>query len=165
MAKKTLKTDYECFENIEELTAPRRMLLEKATAVLPEAYIPYSNFHVGAAILLQNGLVLSGTNQENAAYPMCLCAERVVLAAAHAQYPKIPIVALAVTVKNPKQLIKEPASPCGACRQVICEMEGKHQQDIELIMRGEEGDILVFASAKDILPFGFNQSFLEEKLD
>ncbi|MEL7021021.1 MAG: cytidine deaminase, partial [Bacteroidota bacterium] len=123
-------------------------------------HAPYSNFYVGAAVLLQNGQILNGANQENAAYPMCLCAERVALASAHAQHPDSPVVAIAITVKNPAQVINQPAAPCGACRQVICETEQRYQQSMQIVLRGETGEIFVFEGGKDLLPIGFDQSYL-----
>lgn len=162
MAQRTITMSFDVFQQKSELPTDLQLVLEKAVAALDNAYIPYSKFHVGSAVLLANGQIISGSNQENASYPLCLCAERVVLAAAHAQYPKIPILAIAVTVKNPKQVIDTPASPCGACRQVICETENRYGQPMRVLMRGEKGEIFVFKSGKDLLPFSFNEHYLGE---
>lgn len=142
------------------LAEQENQLLSLATTSLAHAHAPYSNFRVGAAVLLENGMLLGGSNQENAAYPMCLCAERVALAAAASQQPDATIVKMAITVKAPNQIIDKPAMPCGSCRQAICEIEHKQQSSIELIIRGEKGVIYIFKSAKDILPFSFDATFL-----
>ena len=148
------------YEDSEELHPEYRALLLEAKKALQLAYVPYSGFHVGAAVLLDNGKVISGFNQENAAYSMCLCAERVTLAAALSQFPGIPVRAMAVSVKNRSVRIDRPAAPCGACRQVICETEIRFQSDIAIILQGEAGPIHLFRSGKDLLPFCFDSSFL-----
>ena len=151
---------YEVVDSVKELSKSDRLLLKKAQNALKDSWSPYSNFKVGAAVLLKNKKILKGSNQENAAYPMCLCAERTAFAAAASQFPKSPVTTIAVTVKNPEFIIKTPAAPCGACRQVICETELKHEQNIRVILRGEKGPIYVFKTGKDLLPFGFDASFL-----
>ena len=137
-----------------------QILLREAQAALEKAYAPYSHFRVGAAIRLANGEVLSGGNVENAAYPMCLCAERVVLGAAASLYPEVPITAMAITVQNERQLIDRPGAPCGACRQVMVETEGRFGQDFPVILRGQTGPIIRLAKAKDLLPLYFDGTFL-----
>ena len=104
--------------------------------------------------------MIGGSNQENASYPLCLCAERVALAAAAATHPNIPILTLAVTVKHPDKVIGKPAMPCGACRQVICEVEQKQQQAIRILTQGEQGAVFIFPSGLSILPFAFDASYL-----
>ncbi|RMF28180.1 MAG: cytidine deaminase, partial [Bacteroidetes bacterium] len=126
-----------------------------------QAYAPYSHFQVGAALRLADGRILSGGNLENAAYPLCLCAERVVLAAAHALHPGVPPHALAITVHNSRKTIDRPAAPCGACRQVLAEAEARFSQPIRLLLQGDVGPILVFESVQQLLPFGFESSFLD----
>jgi len=160
MKEHTLKITYQIFNKPSKLSKSDRLLLKHAKKALKHSWSPYSNFKVGAAILLKNGQILEGSNQENAAYPMCLCAERTALAAAASQFPKSAVQCIAITVKNPESLIKSPAAPCGACRQVMCETEGKHQQTMRVILRGEKGPIYVFESAKELLPFGFDATFL-----
>ena len=160
MEKKILSIVYQEFKTDEELEEADRQLLREARKNLPAAYAPYSGFLVAAAVRLANDAILSGSNQENAAYPMCLCAERVALAAAAAAYPGVPVVAIAVTVKSRKKLLREPATPCGACRQVLCETEDRHRRPVEILLQGEAGPILKFFSARDLLPLAFNGSTL-----
>lgn len=160
MKKITIQHTYTSYASEAELDAADATLIQLAKKALAHSYSPYSKFKVGAAILLKNGEMLSGSNQENASYPLCLCAERVAIAAADAQYNGVPIIALAVTAKSANIQIKQPISPCGACRQVICETEIKHQEPIRLILQGESGEVQVFETAKDLLPFLFDGSFL-----
>ncbi len=160
MKKKSSRLEWKVAEKLSDLPKKDAKLLALATSSLENAYAPYSKFHVGAAILLENGKMLGGSNQENAAYPMCLCAERVALSAAASQYPKMLIKTMAITVKAPNQIVQQPAMPCGSCRQALCEMEFQQKKDIKLVIRGEEGVIYIFKSAKDILPFSFDATFL-----
>jgi len=160
MKKKSSRLEWKVAETLSDLSKKHAKLLTLATSSLVNAYAPYSKFQVGAAILLENGKMIGGSNQENAAYPMCLCAERVALAAAAAQYPKVLIKSMAITVKAPNQIVQQPAMPCGSCRQALCEVEFQQKKDIKLVVRGEEGVIYIFKSVKDILPFSFDASFL-----
>lgn len=161
MEERKIITKFKVYESINDLQELDKRLLIKAKESLKLAYAPYSNFFVGSSILFQNGKIISGSNQENASYPLCLCAERVTLARAHSEAPNEPILAMAVTVLNPKIEIKIPATPCGACRQVICETERRLDHKIRIILQGEVGEIYVFNSAKDLLPFSFDQTFLQ----
>ena len=151
---------YEVFSKEEELSQEDRHLLLEAKKVLANSHSPYSKFRVGAAILLVNGAIVSGANQENAAYPMCLCAERVALAGAVVQYPDIAIKKIAITVSTPLVQVEKPAAPCGACRQVICETEDRFQEAIEIILQGETGEIFKLPSGRALLPFAFDGGFL-----
>jgi len=160
MKKKSSRLEWKVAEKLSDLSKKDAKLLTLATSSLEHAYAPYSKFQVGAAILLENGIMLGGSNQENAAYPMCLCAERVALAAAASQYPKVLIKSMAITVKAPNQIVQQPAMPCGSCRQALCEAEFQQKKDIKLVVRGEEGVIYIFKSVKEILPFSFDASFL-----
>ena len=160
MKQQTWQINYQVFEKTKTLSKSDRLLLKHAKKALKHSWSPYSNFKVGAAVLLKNGEILEGSNQENAAYPMCLCAERTAFAAAASQFPKSAVTTIAITVKNPEMVIESPAAPCGACRQVICETELKHKQLIRVILRGETGPIYIFETGKDLLPFGFDASFL-----
>lgn len=162
-----LHINIEVYDTPEDLPLEERTLLQRAKAALPNAYAPYSGFYVSAAILLENNKILVGTNHENAAYPMCLCAERVVLAAAHAQFPNILIKTMAITNQNTRSLLLpglggegNPISPCGACRQVICETEHRYKSSIQIILQGETGVIYKLASGRDLLPLAFNRDFL-----
>ncbi len=125
-----------------------------------KAYAPYSNFRVGAAILLENGEIITGNNQENAAYPSGLCAERVAIFFAGSQFPNTKILQLAVTARSENQVLRKPISPCGACRQSIAEYEIKQNHPIEIFFMGETGEVYKANSIKDLLPFLFDGSQL-----
>mgnify|MGYP000973066435 CR=1 FL=1 len=142
------------------LPQTQQELLDAAAQALDKAYAPYSNFYVGAAVLLDNGEVLSGANFENAAYPMCLCAERSALATAISTYPQAKILQMAIRVRNPQKPVLKPAAPCGACRQVMVEAEHRQNGDIQVLLQGESGPVYVLDSAKVLLPFYFDGSFL-----
>lgn len=155
-----LTTTVAVFNTAEDLPEAERALPEMAMLALQHAYAPYSGFKVGAALLLENGAIETGTNQENAAYPMCLCAERVALAAAAARYPGIAPVAIAIRVKSSGKAVVRPAAPCGACRQSLSETEDRYGRPIAVLMQGEEGQIFRVAQAKALLPLSFDGSYL-----
>jgi cytidine deaminase len=144
---------------LEELSKTEKMLVEKAKEVSNKAYAPYSNFKVGAACLLENGVVVTGNNQENAAYPSGLCAERTVLFYANANYPDIPVVVMAVAAQNSAGFIPEPIAPCGSCRQVLLESENRYEHRMKLILYGSK-NIAVFEKAADTLPLSFSMDSL-----
>ncbi len=144
----------------DELDDEARMLVERARAAAGDAYAPYSAFRVGAALLLENGEVITGNNQENAAYPSGLCAERVAVFYAGAHYPGVAIVALALTAFRRDVITDEPAYPCGACRQVLLEAENRGNRDIRLIMAGRN-KVETVGSVKELLPVSFDKRFLE----
>ncbi len=160
MQHKSLSIDYTIYNSIQELPNSLQKLLEEAKVALTRAYAPYSNFSVGAALLLENGEIITGNNQENAAYPLGLCAERVAIFAAGSQYPDIPIQKLAITVKSANQVLSTPIAPCGGCRQVIAESEYRFDTPIQIILQGETGRVFVFESIQTLLPFSFDGSFL-----
>ena len=161
MKRKRLISYVEVYNSVQELTVADRKLLAAARKALKHSYSPYSAFQVGAAVLLSNGKVVTGSNQENAAYPMCLCAERSALAAASARYPTASVVALAVTAANGNGVnVDKPVPPCGACRQVLCEAEYRNTTKIRLIMQGQNGPIYILESCKDLLPLAFEGTFL-----
>ncbi len=160
MEKNTLRIDFLVFASHEELPEAARVLLQAAKEAMGNSYSPYSNFKVGAAVLLENGEILSGSNYENASYSLCICAERTVLTTAANQFPNVPVLSIAVTVRNPRQLIDRPGPPCGACRQVICETEKKYQQAIQIILQGETGPVYIFERGEDLLPLTFDGSYL-----
>ena len=160
MKKLEIKTSFQVFEAVEELGEAGQQLLAAAKSALANAYAPYSNFSVGAAVRLQNGKVITSSNYENAAYPLTVCAEHSALIAAANQYPDSPVVAVAITVKNPSQVIDQPALPCGSCRQVIHETELKNKHEIQVILQGETGMIYVFEKGSDMLPLAFDSHFL-----
>lgn len=160
MKEKRLNTVIQIFEGPEELPESEKILLQKARKSLEAAYTPYSGFRVGAAVRLANEKIVTGSNQENAAYPMCLCAERVALAAAAAEYPDVGIHTIAVTVRSKRHVIDMPAAPCGACRQVICETEDRHQHPIAILLQGETGPVYKIQTGRDLLPLAFTGATL-----
>lgn len=139
---------------MEELPKEERELVESAIAATDHAYAKYSNFRVGAAIRLSDGSVMIGANQENAAFPSGLCAERTAIFAAQAQYPEKAITMLAVAARNENGLLKEPVTPCGSCRQVMLEVEDRYQQPMKVLLYGTDG-VYVIDSAKDMVPLSF----------
>ncbi|MGB5462796.1 MAG: cytidine deaminase [Aureibaculum sp.] len=160
MKKLQLTTEYTLFEKMEELSPQDQELMKLAIQTRKTAYSPYSKFSVGTSILLDNGSVVIGSNQENAAYPSGLCAERVAIFSANAQYPKNTILKLAISASSSRKKVKEPVAPCGACRQSIAEYEVKQNSPIEIFFMGETGSIIKVNSLKDLLPLGFDRSFL-----
>ena len=124
------------------------------------SYAPYSRFSVGAAALLANGIVITGTNQENAAYPSGLCAERITLFYANSQYPDQPVMTLAIAARTEKDFIDLPIPPCGACRQVILETEKRYKQPIRILLYGKK-EIYEVKSICDLLPLSFDASAME----
>ncbi|MCB0559355.1 MAG: cytidine deaminase [Lewinellaceae bacterium] len=160
MKEITVSTKIKVYESAKELPDEYRTLLDSARAAVNQAYAPYSNFRVGAAVLLGNGSVVQGANQENAAYSMCICAERTALGNATMQHPGVAVAAIAVTVQSDKKAITQPASPCGACRQVISEMEDRQRKNMVVILQGSEGEVYLLDSGKALLPIGFHGGFL-----
>ena len=155
-----IKIEITVYENDAELTKEDLSILNAAREATQRAYAPYSNFFVGAAVQLKNGEVVLGSNQENAAYPSGLCAERVAVFAASTQYPNeiIETIALAAIPKDADEFI--PISPCGACRQVMLEYEGKQEQPIRMIMEGENKSVYIIHSIADLLPLKFSETSL-----
>jgi cytidine deaminase len=162
MRKRELKIMYAEFANEGELHENDRELLQKARLAADKAYAPYSNFYVGAALLLKNGKIITGNNQENVAYPSGLCAERVAIYAAGASYPDEAIETIAVTCKSNAFEVNEPLSPCGACRQAIAEYETRHNSKIRILLAGEKGIIRMVESISDLLPFMFKAEELKK---
>ncbi len=133
----------------------------KAQEARNKAYAPYSHFKVGAAILLDNGEIVMGNNQENAAFPSGLCAERVAVFQAGAAFPEVPMVALAISAGSIKKVNKTPIPPCGACRQSLAEYEVKQGSSITILFMGEQGQVVKAAAVKDLLPLIFDRSYLK----
>ena len=144
----------------EELTKEEREVVAAAAKATNNSYAKYSNFRVGAAVRLNNGHVVIGANQEDAAFPSGLCAERTAVFAAQANYPDQPIKCLAIVAADDNGLRKKPVSPCGACRQVILEIEERYQQPIEILLCGTRG-VYRLKSVKDLLPFSFVDSDMQ----
>ena len=151
---------YNTYSEVNLLAAADQALLAAATAALPRSYSPYSNFKVAAAARLEDGTVVAAANTENAAYPMCICAEPSAMAVAAALRPGQPVVAMAITVRAPGRILSAPASPCGSCRQILSEHESRFGHRMRLILRAESGPVYVFDSASDLLPFGFSGELL-----
>lgn len=151
-----LETDYD-FCSYDELTDDERLVVDKAREATKQSYTPYSHFNVGAALRLGNGNIVIGANQENAAYPSGLCAERSAVFAAQSYYPDEPVVMLAIASRDSGGLRKKPVTPCGACRQVILEVEYRYKQPIEILLTGLDG-IYRFKSIKDLLPMSFDDT-------
>ncbi len=139
----------------DELPEKLELLKEAALEAAENAYAPYSNFQVGAAVLLENGTVVKGSNQENAAYPSGLCAERVALFYAHSTYPNMPIDTLAVVAVSEGEIVEE-ISPCGGCRQVMLEYESKFNKAFNLALFNENF-VYLFEKASDLLPLTFTK--------
>jgi cytidine deaminase len=152
--------------NIEETASPDELSLEEqqviseALKAADKAYAPYSGFKVGAALLLDNGELISGNNQENAAYPDGLCAERVAMFNANSNHPEAGIKMIAVAAMKDGQYLEEPVYPCGSCRQALLESENRYQKTIRVLMYGQKR-IYIAASVKDLLPLSFDSSFLK----
>ena len=141
----------------DELSDAERALIEKAKESTYNSYAPYSHFHVGAAILLKNGTMVVGCNQENAAFPSGLCAERSAIFAAGAQYPDQPVIMLAIAVRNSEgKFLEEPASPCGSCRQVIIETETRFRQPVRILLYGTK-HTYVMDGIKQLMPLSFTK--------
>jgi cytidine deaminase len=152
MVELKLQVDYRCYASTTELPPEYQELLDCAKKALGLSYSPYSSFKVGAAILLEDGTQVPGANQENASYPLCLCAERNALAVANIQFPSQKMVAMAVVAAKEDIFV----SPCGACRQVIWENEQRNGGPITMLIQGPEGKVYRFKSIGDLLPFGFS---------
>ena len=145
----------------DELTAADRQLIDAAKDATRRSYAPYSHFHVGAAVLLADGTVVTGTNQENAAYPSGLCAERTTLFYAGSTHPDTAVVSLAIAAFTDDAFTTNPIVPCGACRQVMLETEQRYNHPIRTLLYGTEGIYLIEGGTRELLPLTFNASFLE----
>ncbi len=149
-----MKFSFEVIEyKIDDLPDDIKKLISSASSALSSAYAPYSNFKVGAAVLLQNGKSITGSNQENAAYPSGLCAERVAFFSAASKYPNEKIVAIAVTTSEG---LAEPVAPCGSCRQVMIEYELRQQSDIKIYLALSAGKVYCVKRVADLLPMAFS---------
>ena len=160
MKKITKTITIQVFKNQNELTIEIQNLMLKAIEIRKKAYAPYSKFRVGAAILLDNGLIVQGSNQENAAYPSGLCAERVAIYHAGSMHPDAKILKIAISATSDTFISTTPIPPCGSCRQSISEYEIKQKSLIEIYFMGEEGEVYKSNSIDDLLPFSFGSKFL-----
>lgn len=160
MKKLTVNTTFLVYDSIDELDNSTVELMLKAIEIRKQAYAPYSKFRVGAAILLDNGQVVTGNNQESAAYPSGLCAERVALFQAGSLYPDVKMLKIAISATSDIKPTKRPTPPCGACRQSISEYEQKQETPIEIYFMGETGEIYKSDSLENLLPLSFHKDFL-----
>lgn len=148
------------FDSLNELPEEANKVMKKAIEAKETAYAPYSKFKVGAALLLANGEIITGNNQENAAYPSGMCAERVAIWKASSSYPGVKIKMLAISASSATQKLTEPVAPCGACRQTLSEYEILQQHKIAVFFMGETGKIIKTNAVLDLLPLAFDKSFL-----
>ena len=160
MRKEQFICPYTFYESLDELDPRDAELIRLAHEATKSSYAPYSNFHVGAAVRLANGEIVTGNNIENAAYPSGLCAERVTMFAAMAKYPGVAFEALAITAHSGTKMIEEPVAPCGACRQVMVEVEQMSKQPLRVLCQGETGPVMVFDGIESLMPFIFLDKFL-----
>ena len=160
MRELNINTAFKVYDSIEELDLEIKNLMYKAIEIRKTAYAPYSKFSVGVALSLDNGEVVTGTNQENAAYPSGLCAERVAVFYAGSQYPNAKILKLCITASPNERESDIPIPPCGACRQSIAEYEFKQNSPIEIYFMGAKGEIYQSDSLKNLLPFMFDKNHL-----
>ncbi len=164
MKEKEILIKYFEYENREDLTAEDNIMLSYADEASSNAYAPYSHFKVGCAIKLDNNIIVKGNNQENIAYPSGLCAERVAMFNASANYPNIGIESIAVVAHSDDFLVDFPVTPCGSCRQVMSESEKRQQQKIRYILAGTKGKILIIEGIDNLLPFIFHPEKLARKV-
>jgi cytidine deaminase len=155
MKEKKFEFNYEVYDEISELNKQDAELLVKARSVTKQAYAPYSQFFVGAAGRMKTGEIVVGTNQENASYPVGICAERVLLGNAATLYPQVSIDSIAVSFDSREVTPDHPISPCGMCRQALLEYETRTQAPIRLILSGQKGRIYVIKTVQSLLPFAF----------
>jgi len=142
--------------NYNELNQEEKDLIDYAKGACSRAYAPYSKFQVGAAILLKNGEIVTGNNQENVAFPSGLCAERTALFYAHSQYPEQAVKSLAIAAYTQGDFIEKPISPCGACRQVILETEMRSKSPVKIYLYGKS-EVLIVDGIGSLLPLAFNE--------
>ncbi|WP_340074283.1 cytidine deaminase [Leptobacterium sp. I13] len=160
MKELNIQASFIVYEHVNELSEDARNLMNNAILSRNNAYAPYSKFRVGAALLLDNRIIITGNNQENASYPSGLCAERVAIYSAGANYPGSKIEMIAITATSDNHSVKEPVPSCGACRQAMLEYEINQKKPIPIYFMGEEGNIIKTNSVKNILPLIFDSSFL-----
>ena len=153
-------SNFKVYDSIDDLNDQIKALFNEAKLIRESAYSEYSKFSVGAAVLLENGKILCGSNQENSSYPSGLCAERTVLFYANSKYPNTKIKEIAVISGSINKINENPVAPCGSCRQVISEFQTKQKSDIGLYFKGEKGKIIYTDSINNLLPFKFDSSFL-----
>lgn len=157
MKKIEIVTTFLEYDSLAELATADQELMNRAVEVRKQAYAPYSKFRVGAAILLEDGTIVVGSNQENAAFPSGLCAERTAIFYLGANYPNARIIKMAISASSDLKVTDTPIPPCGACRQSILEYETKQETPIEMFFMGAEGKVCYSPSLVNILPFHFDK--------
>lgn len=160
MKEISITSSFTIYDNINELSQDIQYLMNQAIEIRKKAYAPYSQFRVGTALLLDNGKIILGSNQENAAYPSGLCAERTAIFYAGSAYPEAKILKMAITAASDTNQTQAPIPPCGSCRQSIAEYEIRQDTPIEIYFMGEIGEVYKSASLKNLLPFMFDKKFL-----
>ncbi|RCW89911.1 cytidine deaminase [Winogradskyella arenosi] len=160
MKEVKLETILQVYTDINEVSKDIQALMQAAIEARENAYAPYSKFNVGAAILLDNGEIVIGNNQENACFPSGLCAERTAIYYAGAKFPKAKMLTMAITASSQNQLTDKPIPPCGACRQAIAEYEIKQDLPIEIYFMGAQGKVVKSHSLANLLPLLFESSVL-----
>ena len=160
MKKNTYSFNYTVFDSAKDLPSEDAQLLNEAREVTKNAYAPYSKFNVGAIAKLVNGKTVSGTNQENASYPVGLCAERVLLSSVVSQYPNVQIETIAISYNSDTSKSDHPVAPCGLCRQTLIEFEERTKSPVRLILAGMEGKVIVIDKASQLLPLAFTSGEL-----
>ena len=158
MQRRTIETNVEIY-HFEELDDAKQRLIGKAKEQVVKAYAPYSGFSVGAAVELENGEIFTGSNQENSAYPSGLCAERVAMFYANAQYPEVAVNTLVIAAYTNEKFLEEPITPCGSCRQVLLETEIRFEKDITILLYGTK-HIYQLTNVKQLLPLCFEKDSL-----
>ena len=163
MKENKIEISYKVFDDLSELSKEDAWLLNEAREVTKQAYAPYSNFYVGAVAKLVNGEIVAGTNQENASFPVGLCAERVLLASASTLYPEVAVETMAISYHSGNGNSNHPIAPCGMCRQSLQEYEIRVKKPIRLVLGGLEGKVFVFEKASHLLPLGFSSDDLNRE--
>lgn len=158
MQQHLIQVSFDEYQDINALNTQDGSLLQAAKEAIRLAYAPYSKFQVGAAVRLNNGVILKGSNQENASFPAGLCAERVLLSICSSLYPGIPIIDMAISYNNQLGVSNKPISPCGICRQSLSEYENLVNHSIRLILGGKEGKVFILEKATDLLPLAFSST-------
>lgn len=164
MKKIKIEVNLMHYKSIHEIPAQEKQLLKIAYKQAKQhAHAPYSNFSVGCAVLLENGEILGGSNQENASFPAGICAERTALSACASLYPNVAPKKMAIVMNHEQFQSKTPCAPCGICRQTICEVQNKHQQPIEILFPSENGGFYKAKSIESLLPLMFNSENLNNQ--
>lgn len=160
MKKINIEASGVLYDSIHELSEVDRNLMEAAVEATKNSYSPYSKFKVGAALLMEDNTIITGSNQENAAYPSGMCAERVAIWKAGATFPGKKVRKIAITANSPNMTVDKPVGPCGACRQTLLEYEINQEEPMEILFMGEVGQVVKVESITAMLPFSFDGSYL-----